>query len=647
MSSLRSKLGLDENRGTAWPVLTEFKDGQYRKAALPQVVLGNLKSATTVALVSLTLSIALALQSGTHPVAGLATAGWGGIIGGMACSSKYNILGPAGALASTLSMDVNKWGEDIVPWLALFSSAVCMLVAAFGLQRYMLLMPKSVFEGFTVGVALSIGCGQIESAFGLAPYKGKWLDKLIHHIASLGEADWESMVLFFPMAIALYILCRKVPRVPWMTVLPCITIVIGFLAFTEPSFCENGEGNVPITRGLNESACTALHGLFTPGDDISYLGDWHLPTLKHKYGVLKPEIVRPLNVTCLGNAVDGVGSFFDFVVQCISVSVIAILETLISGKIAGMRAEEDFDERDETRALGATHLVCGAVGAMPPTGVFVRTALNQNLGATHTLSQFINAVLVLLVTLVAMPAFSYLPMPAIAALLVVASIRMVPVAFLRSLFANDRKGFCLCILTALICVNLNPVMGLAIGAMLALLINAMDTQRAKAVVETVLELAPSATVNAGGEGRTVRRVIIRGQVCFMNHEEVFKLGAALPTGSPAEAASLSAIIDLSAVTVVDFDGNAALHKLGRKLEAMGGGGAQHAAVDVVYGEQLVAFKSLETPAALQAQLGSWLRSTGGQVAPQMTQQLKADGGADDDDSMTGSGYLPLLDANKS
>ena len=39
-----------------------------------------------------------------------------------------------------------------------------------------------------------------------------------------------------------------------------------------------------------------------------------------------------------------------------------------------------------------------------------------------------------------MPIFSFLPMPSIAAVLVVAAVRMVPYAFLRSLWRRDRAG---------------------------------------------------------------------------------------------------------------------------------------------------------------------------------------------------------------
>ena len=63
----------------------------------------NLPAAVTVAIVSLSLSIALGIASGAGPQAGLSTAVWGGIAGGLFASSPYNIIGPAGALAPLLS----------------------------------------------------------------------------------------------------------------------------------------------------------------------------------------------------------------------------------------------------------------------------------------------------------------------------------------------------------------------------------------------------------------------------------------------------------------------------------------------------------------------------------------------------------------
>lgn len=65
----------------------------------------------------------------------------------------------------------------------------------------------------------------------------------------------------------------------------------------------------------------------------------------------------------------------------------------------------DFKEGQELAAMSGGQLLSGIFGGLPSTGVFVRTSVNLSNGATHPISQFMNAVLVLGVTAVAMPAF--------------------------------------------------------------------------------------------------------------------------------------------------------------------------------------------------------------------------------------------------
>ena len=60
----------------------------------------NWMSGTTVALVSVPLSTALAIASGCTPTMGISTAIYGPAVSGLIGGSNYNILGPAGALVN-------------------------------------------------------------------------------------------------------------------------------------------------------------------------------------------------------------------------------------------------------------------------------------------------------------------------------------------------------------------------------------------------------------------------------------------------------------------------------------------------------------------------------------------------------------------
>ncbi len=67
----------------------------------------------------------------------------------------------------------------------------------------------------------------------------------------------------------------------------------------------------------------------------------------------------------------------------------------------------------------------------------------------------------------------YFPLASVAALLVTASIRMVPVHFLEHLWTHDRKHFFLCLFTALVSTFEDPVVGILYGTLIAYLMSAM------------------------------------------------------------------------------------------------------------------------------------------------------------------------------
>ena len=231
--------------------------------------------------------------------------------------------------------------------------------------------------------------------------------------------------------------------VPWTVLIPVFTILLGYLS----------------DQGM-------LFGII-------------LPTLKDKYGTLQARIVEVPSVPLAEFAN---GDVLGLVRTAFGIAFVAILETLISAKIAEQRMNYPFESSRETFGLMICHAVCGAVGALPPTGVFVRTSLNVQLGATHRLSQMINAVAVFLIFVVAMPVFSYLPQAAVAALLVFASIRMAPIHYIAMLWRTDKRSCFLLVLTCVICVFVDPVYGLIVGMVVALLRDAAETARAESRV---------------------------------------------------------------------------------------------------------------------------------------------------------------------
>lgn len=117
---------------------------------------------------------------------------------------------------------------------------------------------------------------------------------------------------------------------------------------------------------------------------------------------------------------------WDIFIGSAEVSFVAVLETLISGRIADNRTGTRFDQPKEIFGMSLGNILSGFMGGTPCTGVLVRTGVNIQTGATDKMSQLINAIVLLFMTVIFMPAFVYVPLPCVAAILIVAASRLVP-----------------------------------------------------------------------------------------------------------------------------------------------------------------------------------------------------------------------------
>lgn len=152
------------------------------------------------------------------------------------------------------------------------------------------------------------------------------------------------------------------------------------------------------------------------------------------------------------------------------------------------------------------NMLSGLMGGTPCTGVLVRTGVNVTSGADDKISQFLNSCVVLGITLVFMPGFVYIPMPCIAAILIVAATRLCPFTVIKELWVYDKAELIILFLTTAICVFMDGAIGLMVGAIISLLRTAIKTQRGR-------------TVESHVEGQ-VLVLTFRGQMSYVNSLEV-------------------------------------------------------------------------------------------------------------------------------
>lgn len=441
----------------------------------------NWKAGLTVALVNIPMSLALAIASGATPSAGIVTAIWAGIVSALIGGSLFNIVGPAGALSGILASYALMYGAAVLPVIAIISGIIILITWFFRLDRYVVFIPSSVIHGFTLAVAITIGFGQLNAAFGLtglAPHE-TFMRNVLESLSNLGKTNWDAFGLFIFGLAALFTFMKFAPKFPGIIAVAIGGICVGYAT----------------TR------------------------DW-LPlafqTVQTKFGAVS------LN---LFSVPDFTASAFNLTVIKAAplVAVIIVLETLLSAKVADGMTKTKFKQRREVLGIGLANIVSGFFGGLPSTGVFARTALNIRSGATSNYSAIINAIAVAVISLVFLPGFSYLPMPIVASILVFLAFRMVAAEHFINLYKFDKTACGLSILVAVLCVVYDPLIGILAGSAISLLffVNYLSQAQGEVVIgdahgEMERYSASDFDVQKTGGNTLIYRFV--GELNYMNAE---------------------------------------------------------------------------------------------------------------------------------
>jgi len=379
---------------------------------------------------------------------GLSTAIYGPLIQGVIGGSHYNILGPAGALVNIVSNLSAVNGVAMVPWCALVAGAMSFVVYLLKFENYCTMLPTSVLEGFSLGVATTIGLGQVGFALGLygLPKHKEFYQNVIENFSNLGETQSKEFLCFLPFFLVLMSLLRWKPSVPWIIVIAALGVLYGVIM-------KEAVGDDTLTPKL-------LKDIYPKLATEVQLADF-------SYWNPKKEIPA-VNIL--------IGAF--------KVAFVAVLETLISARIADNKTNTRFNQSQEIFGMAISNMVCGLMGGTPCTGVLIRTNVNIQTGATHKISQFINAVIVFFIVVLLMNVFTYIPMAVIASILITSACRLVPKTIIKQLWNVDKFEFWILIITWLICVFKDGAVGLMLGAFLSFLKQSEKTSATQMKIET-------------------------------------------------------------------------------------------------------------------------------------------------------------------
>lgn len=371
----------------------------------------------TVAIVALPLALAFGITSGMGAGPGLITAIVAGLFAAFFGGSNLQVSGPTGAMAVVLLPIVALYGPSGVLVVGLIAGLILIALAFAGAGRYMRYIPLPVVEGFTLGIAIIIALQQVPSALG---YPGE--GEKVALIALSAIEQWFASPDLAPVLIAFGVAASMLLALRFRPGLPVSLVAVAAVTIA-----------VVIT-----------------GVDVATIGA--IPT-----GLPAPAIpVIPW------------GQISALLLPAAAVAALAALESLLSATVAdAMSVGERHNSNRELFGQGIANLASPLFGGIPATAAIARTAVNVRTGAKSRLAAITQSIALLIVILVAARWVSYIPLAALAGVLLATTVQMVEVSNLRTLMRTTRGDATVLIATALATVILDLVTAVIIGLVIA------------------------------------------------------------------------------------------------------------------------------------------------------------------------------------
>ncbi|WP_027550394.1 SulP family inorganic anion transporter [Bradyrhizobium sp. Cp5.3] len=489
----------------------------------------DLLAGVSVAAVALPVAIAYAQLAGFNPVVGLYSSILPLVAYAIFGTSRQMIVNPDAAVCAMVAAAVAPLagGNAELYWslsvaVTFLAGMFCIAASFFRLGALAEFLSKPILVGLLNGVAISICLGQAGKLLGFSIESKRIIPQLLEIFAKLPQTQVPTLIVGAASLAILFGLARWVPRLPTA---PIILIAAG--------------------------AAVALFGLDRYGVAILGPVPGGAPPLRW------PRFPEDDIPSLLGSAA--------------GLALVLFSSGMLTARSFASKGGYEIDADRELAAFGAANLASALSQGFAVTGADSRTAVAVAAGGRTQVTGLVAAVTITAVLLFLTGPLRYVPIAALGALLVFASISLFDIRTLREIWSIDRTEVGLAVITTLGVVALGAINGILIAVGLALVRFVKLTARPRdEVLGTVEGLPGLHSIERHPNARTFPGLVLYrfdGPLTFFN-SDYFKMRAL----AVAEAAGPDLrwfVIDAIPVSQIDTTGLYALRDLREKLEARG------------------------------------------------------------------------------
>ena len=482
--------------------------------------IADLLAGITVGLVALPLAMAFAIASGVPPQAGIYCAIVAGLLISALGGSSTQIGGPTGAFVVVVFGIVAKYGIDGLFMCTLMAGVILVVLGATGLGTAVKFIPRPVVVGFTNGIAVIIASTQIKDFFGLKVEKvpGEFLGRmevLVRNFHTLSVAE-TSLAL---ISLLLIIVCiRYLKRIPGYIVALFVGTALVMTFKLPVETIGSRFGGIP--SGLPALSIPRFH----------------------------VDLLRPL------------------ISPAITVAILGAIESLMSAVVSDRMSGDKHNPNVELVGQGVANIVSPLFGGLPATGAIARTVTNIRSGAQTPIAGMIHALTLLMVVVFAAPLARFIPLSALAAILLVVSYNMGEWHEIPELLKLSRLEVGTWLITFLLTVFADLTVAVEVGMILAALV-------------FIRKVTTTTTVS-----EVTEKYVRDGYAHILQHKEIppyiviFRIHGPFLFGSTDKIEEISSriselpsivIMRLRNMTAIDATGLQALEQLADTIHASG------------------------------------------------------------------------------
>ncbi len=389
----------------------------------------DLAAGLTGAVIVLPQGVAFAAIAGLPPEYGLYTAIVPVIVAALFGSSLHLVSGPTTAISLVVFAQVSALhapGDPeyvrMVLTLTFLAGAVQLGLGVARLGMVINFVSHSVVVGFTAGAAVLIITSQLGHFLGISGLpRGEFLETWAACLGRLGEANWRVVLIAALTLVLSFALKKRWPRMPAM--------FVGMVTASLLSLALDG----------------AAHGVKLVGALPDGLPSLSLPDFS-------PHVLQTLFPGAL------------------AIAMLGLAEAVSIARSVAVSTGQRIDNNQEFIGQGLSNLVGSFFSAYASSGSFTRTGVNHASGARSPMAAVFSALGVGAILLLVAPLTAYLPLPAMAGIIVLVAVFLVDTRQIRTIVTTSREDTVVLAATFLSTLFLDLEFAIFAGVILSLLI---------------------------------------------------------------------------------------------------------------------------------------------------------------------------------